>query len=241
MKCPRVYHPELLSEQTTVTLTPFASHHLIKVLRIKIGAPLILFSGHGGEFKASAAAYTNKCLQVHVHQHQPGCQASRLKIHLGQGLSRSEKMDYSIQKAVELGVSSLTPLFTEYCIVKLPKARQEKKLAHWRATVISACEQSGRTDVPTLHAPVTFLEWIKHAHTGARLIADPRATKTIQHHTRDLTANLLLGPEGGFSPEEYALAEQSAFKPLSLGPRVLRTETATVAALSTLQSHWGDS
>jgi 16S rRNA (uracil1498-N3)-methyltransferase len=174
--------------------------------------------------------------------HEAGTE-SPLKIHLVQGISRGERMDFVVQKATELGVKRITPVLTEYGVVKLDNARREKRRDHWASVAASACEQSGRTRLPLIDAPMTLKDWFgsKPADVDTELILKPGADASLAAiDTPTTKVCLLIGPEGGFSDSEYEDASITGFTAVSLGPRVLRTETAAVAALSVLQSRWGD-
>lgn len=236
----RIYHKGNLASGLTVMLDPNSSHHLLQVLRKKIGERFVLFNGDGGEFDAVLTSANKKtaCVEIGTwHERQVD---SPLSIHLGQGISRGERMDYAIQKSVELGVTEITPLFTAFCQVQLSDNRIEKRVAHWQAIAISAAEQSGRCVVPVVHSPILFDEWASLA-ADIKLICCPRHDNafsgSIQHQQ---SVALAIGAEGGFSDHEVQWAVQAGFHSLLLGPRILRTETAAVVALSVLQSKWGD-
>jgi len=161
-------------------------------------------------------------------------------VHLGQGISRGERMDYVVQKSVELGVDKITPLYTERCGVKISKERLAKKIAHWQAVAISACEQSGRCVVPQIMQPQTLSEWLS-MQSGIAFVCDPKSNQRIPHNTEQPTSlSLLIGPEGGLTDDEIKSAYNAGLQSLSLGPRVLRTETAAVVSLSLVQHLWGD-
>ncbi|EKD77804.1 MAG: hypothetical protein ACD_42C00171G0004 [uncultured bacterium] len=219
-----------------------ASHHLLQVLRKKVGERFIIFNGQGGEFDATLISSNKKTACVAIGEFHERNTESPLKIHLGQGISRGERMDYAIQKSVELGVAEITPLFTEFCQVQLSENRIEKRVAHWQAIAISAAEQSGRCVVPVVHTPISFLEWIQKNNSTLKLICCPRQTETLTSENNSTPKNIaiVIGAEGGFSDREIALALQEKFSTFSLGPRILRTETATVVALTLLQEKWGD-
>jgi 16S rRNA (uracil1498-N3)-methyltransferase len=167
---------------------------------------------------------------------------SPLTVFLGQGLSRGDRMDYTLQKAVELGVKTILPLLTQRSVTDLQDARVAKRLQHWQKIIIGACEQSGRNQVPRILQPIALTNWLKNDHPrGLKLVLDPRADQRLQRITpssQELT--LLIGPEGGFTPDELQLAQTKGFLPAQLGPRILRTETAAVAALTAVQVLWGD-
>ncbi|PHQ79443.1 MAG: 16S rRNA (uracil(1498)-N(3))-methyltransferase [Coxiella sp. (in: Bacteria)] len=234
----RIFQETPLGIGEDVCLDRFASQHLLTVLRLRKGEQFVTFNGQGGEYHVELVDEQKKCAVVHVVSHDPIDRESPLAVHLGQGLSRGERMDYAIQKSVELGVAAITPLITERCNVKLSAERLQKRLDHWRKVIISACEQSGRTRIPTIHPPQRMNDWIDHCE-GLRFICD--FNESAQADTTKATkASLLIGPEGGLTDDEMSYAHQNEFLSLSLGPRVLRTETATVAALTKLQMRYGD-
>lgn len=236
----RIFHTGELSSGLTVMLDHNASHHLLHVLRKKAGERFVIFNGNGGEFEAVLISANKKTACVEIGEWHEKKTESELSIHLGQAMSRGERMDYAIQKSVELGVSEITPLLSEFCQVQLSENRIDKRVAHWQAIAVSAAEQSGRCAVPIVHSPITFDEWIKQER-AVKLICCPRQEKSA---FVDVLANkdlsVTIGAEGGFSDKEINDALQANFAPFSLGPRVLRTETATVVALTVLQMRFGD-
>lgn len=240
MQNPRIYTPQPLTAGATVTLCESAANHVARVLRMKTGDPLILFNGKGGAFQGHLEAVAKKQVTVQVDQALETAVESPLTLALGQALSRGERMDYAIQKATELGVAEITPLFTERCEVKLNAERQDKRTRHWQQVAISACEQCGRNRVPTVHAPVSLEQWLASRTTTLNLVLHHRTEKNLQGYPRPDSVSVLIGPEGGLTAEEIALAEEHNFKALALGPRVLRTETAPVVAASVLHYLWGD-
>jgi 16S rRNA (uracil1498-N3)-methyltransferase len=218
-----------------------AFSHAVRVLRLGVGDALTLFNGQGGEYTGALIEASRKQAIAEVHSFNNHEVESPLDISLGQCISRGEKMDYTIQKAVELGVTAITPLFSERCGVRLDGERMERKIEHWQAIVIGACEQCGRNRVPVVHPPQALADWLSTCPAELRLVLSPTATKTL----RDLTMPtaplaLLLGPEGGLTDAEINAAIKSGFSGIRLGPRVLRTETAAVATLSAIQTLWGD-
>ena len=220
-----------------------ASHHLSRVLRATVGEVLTVFNGEGGEYEAVITQITKKNVQVDIKQFSARDVESPLQIHLAQGIARGEKMDFIVQKAVELGVTHIIPLITERCNVRLDSEREEKRLQHWQSVVISACEQSGRNRVPQISAPQTLSSWLTQVQSDYRFVLTPHVqTKLIKEKSRSSHPSmmLLIGPEGGLSEQEIALAMKHQFIPLSLGPRILRTETAGIAAISVLQYAFGD-
>lgn len=241
MRSPRIYHPAPLPSGSSVQLHDTAANHVARVLRLPPGAPLILFNGQGGEFAAVIEAIDKRrvLVRVGVH-HQRDCEPP-LDVWLAQGISRGERMDYTVQKAVELGVKRIIPLFTERCGVQLGGERLDKRVQHWQAVVISACEQSGRNHVPEIAAPRTLPAWLAEPATGPALVLDPEADTTLGAlPAPNGPVRLLIGPEGGLTDHEIAFAKQAGYTGLRLGPRILRTETAAVAALAALLARWGD-
>jgi len=242
MRRVRLYHSEILTDDQDVLLNPEASHHLLKVLRKKPGDIFWVFDGAGAEFEAEiVGAEKKQALIKIIKKHQPVVE-SPVSIHLGQAISRGDRMDYAIQKAVELGVAEITPLFTDFCQVKLSKEKFDKKISHWQSIAISAAEQSGRCVVPKIHAPEKFNDWIVNNIAEVKYICCPRISceALSQHGKKPQTISVAIGPEGGFSDIEVGFALPKDFQSLTLGPRVLRTETASVVALTLLQSRFGD-
>jgi 16S rRNA (uracil1498-N3)-methyltransferase len=236
----RIYHTGDLSSGLTVMLDTSASHHLLQVLRKKAGERFIMFNGNGGEFDVTLVSANKKTACVEIGEWHQRAVESELSIHLGQAISRGERMDYAIQKAVELGVSAITPLLTEYCQVQLSENRVDKRVAHWQMIAISAAEQSGRCVVPVVHSPMSMDQWILQK-AALKIICCPRQEKNnFIEVMQSKNMMLAIGAEGGFSDHEVRAALQENFVSLSLGPRILRTETATVVALTILQSQWGD-
>ena len=214
------------------------AHHISRVLRLATGAAVQLFDGSGQEYRGELVEVGKKQVIVELREQLPGMAESGLRVHLGQGLSRGERMDWAIQKATELGVAELTPIVSERCEVRLKDERADKRLAHWRQIAISACEQCGRSVVPIIHAPVALQDWLT-LDADLKLVLHPLADPIASHQRPDSLA-FLIGPEGGLSDSEIDQARSAEFLPARLGPRVLRTETAPVVALSVAQQLWGD-
>lgn len=240
MRITRIYQPINLIENQIITLDNHASHHLLNVLRLKSGTTLIIFNGQGGEYQAELINIEKKQAKIKIKNFSAIERESSLHIHLAQGISRGEKMDYIIQKAVELGVTEITPLFTEYGNVHLNEERLKKRVAHWQAIIISACEQCGRNHLPKINLPQRLFNWLPNCHDEFKLILDPQANKKISEYNKQNSVTLLIGPEGGLSDHEIAEAKRNNFLSLKLGPRILRTETAGLAAVAALQALWGD-
>jgi len=241
MRIPRIYHPETLSINNTITLTNTASNHLAKVLRLTQAHPLIVFNGDGFDYHAEIASI-GKLVTVNIIQSEKNNVESPIKIHLGQVISRGDKMDFTIQKAVELGVTEITPLTSERCNVKLDKSRQDKKIQHWQSIIESACEQSGRSIVPTCNEITRLTTWIDKVDADVKIILEPTGAITLnQLPSQDIkTIAVLIGSEGGFSELEIELAIKQKFHPIVLGQRILRTETAGLSLLGVLQYLYGD-
>ena len=215
------------------------AHYLSRVLRLTVGAAVQLFDGSGHEYIGELTSVTKKAVQVELRESLAGLPESSLHIHLGQGLSRGERMDWAIQKATELGVAEITPLFTERCEVRLNDERMQKRLEHWQQIAISACEQCGRSKVPVIHVPQSVKDWQATVQADLKLVLHPVA-QPLTEHAAPNTLAFLIGPEGGLTDAEVAHAAEQGFLPARLGPRVLRTETAPIVALSVAQQLWGD-
>ncbi|OLS61119.1 16S rRNA (uracil(1498)-N(3))-methyltransferase [Pseudomonas putida] len=215
------------------------AHYIGRVLRMNAGDAVQLFDGSGQEYLGQLLEVGKKTVRVSLAEALPGQAESPLHIHLGQGLSRGERMDWAIQKATELGVNVITPIVSERCEVRLKDERADKRLAHWRQVAISACEQCGRSSVPQINPPVTLAEWLAASNEDLKLVLHPVAEPLVSHE-RPASLAFLIGPEGGLSDAEVEQAKASGFHSARLGPRVLRTETAPVVALAVAQQLWGD-
>jgi 16S rRNA (uracil1498-N3)-methyltransferase len=241
MRIPRIYQNLKLQSGQTVKLSDDAANHLIRVLRLPLHAELIIFDGAGHEYKAVIHTIEKKSVSIVIGDEIIKTTESFLALHLGQGISRGEKMDYTIQKAVELGVEEITPLLTERCGVQLSGERWEKRLQHWQNVAIAACEQCGRNMLPKINAPQLLMNWLSKTSADLKLVLHPHVDQQLSSSKQNPgSVCLLIGPEGGFSDSEIRLANQQGFVNLQIGPRVLRTETAAVAVLAILQSHFGD-
>lgn len=242
MRIPRLYLSAPLATGATLRLDDNAFNHAVRVLRLKPGASLMLFNGAGGAFAATLLEVGKRAAWVQIKEALPGEVESPLQVTLAQGVSRGEKMDYTLQKAVELGVAAIQPLFTERGGVDLTGERRTRKVEHWRSVVIGACEQCGRNRLPEVREALSLMQWLEQPlGTGLCLLLDPLAKqglRGLEPPTGPVV--LLIGPEGGLSPAEINQAQAAGFTGIRLGPRVLRTETAGVAALAALQALWGD-
>jgi len=244
MRISRIYVPSTLDADNSITLSKESSHYLSNVLRLQGGSPLIVFNGKGGEYNAEISEIKKRDVTINVKEYADVDNESPLSIHLLQGVSRGEKMDYTIQKATELGVKTITPVITERSIIKMSAERWLKKIEHWRGVAISACEQCGRNILPEINEPIEFrsiINAVSSDENDALIILHPGGTSlkiVISKAPRRVT--VLIGAEGGFSETELANAISSGFVPVAIGPRILRTETAGAAIISALQSNWGD-
>ena len=241
MRIPRVYHPFPLGIGTETELSPAAAQHVGKVLRLREGAALILFDGQGNACEANVVSVDKRGVRVNMHAPLIEHTESPLHTHLGLGISKGERMDYAIQKAVEAGVSEITPLLTEHTVVRLDAKRRASRQQHWQGVIISACEQCGRNRLPELHDVTTLADWVVLQQAAHKLVFDAdgnSSLRDINPPPREVT--ILIGPEGGLGQEEIRLATQERFKHVRLGPRTLRTETAAVAIIASLQTLWGD-
>jgi len=238
----RIFQKTNLEVGQTIELDDKNFGHAIRVLRLKEGDPLTIFNGEGGEFLAKISQITKKTAFAQLTELLKINIESPLNIWLDQGISRGDKMDLTIQKATELGVKKIIPMFTERCGVKLTGERLDKKLSHWQSVAISAAEQSGRTKIPEVVTAIDFRNFIENEKTLQKYILNPKSsttTKSLKIDQKDPIV-LAIGPEGGFSNQEIQIAEMHNFFSLSLGPRVLRTETAGIAAILALQTIFGD-
>ncbi len=240
MRQPRFYDPQPLSENQSIQLSDDATQH-IRVLRLKTSSKITLFNGDGGEFHAILTDVQKRSCTVLIGRFHKTNNESPLHLHLGQVISRGDRMEFVIQKAVELGINDITPLISERCGVKINVERMAKKQQQWQKIAIAACEQSGRNIVPTIHATQALINWCEKSTNAVKITLHPRAQYTI--NTLPDTLNniaLLIGPEGGLSDQEIALTETLNFTEIQLGPRILRTETAALTAITALQCRFGD-
>ncbi|MGO2318755.1 MAG: 16S rRNA (uracil(1498)-N(3))-methyltransferase [Vibrio toranzoniae] len=241
MRVPRIHHPERIHQLGSLALGEDAAGHVGRVLRMKEGQEVLLFDGSGAEFPATIIEVSKKNVTVHVAERIERSSESPLDLHLGQVISRGDKMEFTIQKSVELGVNTITPLISERCGVKLDTKRFEKKLAQWQKIAIAACEQSGRNTVPVIRPIMQLEAWCSETSEALKLNLHPRAKYSINTLPEPVSkVRLLIGPEGGLSAEEIGMTEQYKFEETLLGPRVLRTETAALTAITALQVRFGD-
>jgi 16S rRNA (uracil1498-N3)-methyltransferase len=246
MRLMRCFVPPPLQEHTRRLLPRPAALHVARVLRLRPPAALTLFDGRGGEFEAEIVSVEHDQVQVALGSHQAIERESPLRISLLQSLTRGERMDFIVQKATELGVAELLPIATEHSVVRLAQPAATRRREHWLQIAISACEQSGRNRIPAVHEVADFSHATGHVGEGARWILIPQAEQSLAEAVRRAAAGassaitLLIGPEGGFSEAELDLARRMDFQPCHVGPRILRAETAPIAALTIVQALMGD-
>jgi len=240
MRITRFYCPELTIEDELFSLPDAAHRHAVQVLRLKQGDSLQLFNGSGLEVDAELEVVTKRESSVRLGKQIVVENESPLNITLLQGISRGERMDYALQKAVELGVNKIIPVATERCNVQLSGGRSDKRLAHWQGVIVSACEQSGRSIVPELTKIMSLEDAFAENKVACQLVLDPLAEQGFTTVEKQDDIALLIGPEGGLSEQEIIQAKHADFQAVRFGPRILRTETATVAALAVVQTMWGD-
>jgi 16S rRNA (uracil1498-N3)-methyltransferase len=243
MRTIRIHVDMPLASGVEITLPAQAGEHVARVLRMEAGAPVVLFSGHDGmEFDATLASVGKREVIAQVGAGRALDNESPLSLTLAQGVARGEKMDLIVQKATELGIARIVPIVTERSEVKLDAARAEKRLQHWRAVAASACEQSGRARLPQVDAAMPLAAWLASLGDGGamRLALLPEGTKRPSELAHVDAAILAIGPEGGFGERDRSALAANGFTGLKLGPRILRTETAGLAAIAALQALYGD-
>ncbi|MBR9857667.1 MAG: 16S rRNA (uracil(1498)-N(3))-methyltransferase [Gammaproteobacteria bacterium] len=241
MRIPRIHEPAALSCGVELALSEDGANHVGRVLRMQPGQQLVLFNGQGGQYQAEILQADKKSVRVRVGDFETADCESPLHFHLGQVISRGDKMEFTIQKSVELGVNVITPLFSSRCGVKLNGERLEKKLQQWQNIAIAACEQCGRNRIPEIRPAMTLEQWLAQDTTDLKLNLHPRADYSVGTlPAPDAGVRLLVGPEGGLSDDEIIQARTRGFVDILLGPRVLRTETAALTAITALQCRFGD-
>ena len=224
-----------------LVLPDTTARHINQVLRLKRNEEIVLFNGEGGEYLATLIAVKRDHVSAFIEEHLAVERESNLDIRLALGVSRGERMDFAIQKSVELGAFALFPLKTDRSVVKLDGARLDRRQQHWQSIANNACEQSGRNALVLVHPIQSIHDWLSSQTTGLRLTLSPfagRSLREVTHHQEPIT--LLIGPEGGLSESEVAASQAHGFEPVQLGRRIMRTETAGVAAIAALQTLWGD-
>lgn len=234
-RAPRLYVDTPLRSAATIDLPEGAAHHVARVLRLRDGDTVTLFDGHGGEYPARLSVPSRGRVQAHTGELDPVERESPLQVTLAQAVSSSDKMDFTVQKAVELGVAAIQPLLSAKSVVRLSAEREAKKLAHWRRIVAAACEQCGRNRLPEVREPVALDRYRAPAGAASKILLSPSGGGRLADCSEGPVV-LAVGPEAGFSAEEERLLQRDGFVPVRLGPRVLRTETAALAALAALSA-----
>ncbi len=241
MRISRIYTEQLLSQDQELALEQAASHHLIQVLRLHPGAELELFNGDGRNYRGRVEIAAKKHITVQILSSSDPEPKSILDIHLCISISKGERMDFAIQKSIEMGVTEITPVFSQHGVVNLKGERLQKRQRHWHQVMISACEQSGRCRLPTIHNAIAIEGLLENPAEGLSLVLNHRADTSLTEFTpTDGKITILVGPEGGLNEAEILAAQNNGFHGVRLGPRVLRTETAPLAAIAAMQALWGD-
>ena len=243
MRLSRVYLDSPLALNAVISLPKEIAHYLSNVLRLSVGDQLLVFNSQQGEFRARLISVAKRKVDIELLEKNRGvhdlARRASLSIHLILGLSRGDRMDFAVQKSTELGVNEITPTYTEYGEVRLKPERVTKKLQHWQKIAISACEQSGRVDVPVINKPISLMK-LSLGECVNKWMLEPSGSDALPQSIAENNIALLVGPEGGFSENEIAWAQCNDFQILALGSRILRTETAPVAAIAILQHKYGD-
>lgn len=242
MRIPRFYCPCPLALEQTLHLPEEVFRHAIQVLRLQIGESLLLFNGEGGEYLAELTAINKRSATVLIQKFDPSDGESPLALTLVQALIKPDKMDFALQKAVELGISAFQPLITQRSVVRTDKEKIDKKLQHWQAVVVSACEQSGRTKLPKIYAPQTLNQYLSQLDDSTTyLLLAPGSRQDLSQVTvKTNHLAVLIGPEGGFTTEEVEACLAAKMQGIALGKRILRAETASTSVLAILQLLHGD-
>lgn len=235
----RLFVEQPLHAEREITLSGDEAHYLAHVLRLGAGAEISVFNGEGGEYPARLCQVAKKTVTLALGNHCATERESPLQLTLVQGIAKSEHMDYLLQKSVELGVQRIVPVLTRYT-QHFDLKRGDKRWLHWRKILIAACMQCGRNRLPDLAPAVSLAEWLARKASGPCAMLAPDADQHLRALPVTRTLTLLVGPEGGFHPDELSAAQQAGYHAVGLGPRILRTETAAVAAIAVAQAQWGD-
>jgi 16S rRNA (uracil1498-N3)-methyltransferase len=242
-RLPRVFCPGNISPGALLSLPDQAAHHLARVLRLGPGDAVRVFNGDGAEWDAQIVSSHKADVSVRVSERHERDVEAPLRVLLAQGISSRERMELTLQKAVELGVAEIQPLETRRSVVRLREERASRRVEHWQNLVIAACEQCGRNRVPVVHPIEPLADWfgaIGRPGSERRIMLSPGVAQRLRDLPQPEQITLLIGPEGGLAPEEQELALACGFQPVRLGPRILRTETAAMAALAAMHALWGD-
>lgn len=240
MRTQRVHTYQVLEPGQELVLDEGPAHYLSRVLRVAVGQAVVLFNGDGHEYAAEVRQVGRGEVALLVNSRLPGLAEPELEITVVQALSRGERMDLTLQKCTELGVTAFQPLISARSEVRLTGDKLERRLGHWQGVVISACEQCGRTHVPPVRSPLSIDAWLEQGISGSRLVLDPEAPRALARAAFADRMEVAVGPEGGFAADELELMEARGVQRVNLGPRILRTETAAPAAVAILQCLRGD-
>ena len=240
MRIPRFYTTTPLVIGTTIDSPTEVHRHAIQVLRLKVGESLILFDGKEGEYLCQIQTVEKRKSRILVQSFNDICRESSLDITLVQSLIKPEKMDFCIQKSVELGVTVIQPIIADRTVVRIKANQLDKKMQRWENIIIAACEQSGRTSIPVIHPPLPLISWLEKSVTSQRFMMLPNAEKSLSDVPLQESIELLVGSEGGFTDDEEALCLSHNIQTIHFGSRILRAETAAIAGLSLLQAYSGN-
>jgi 16S rRNA (uracil1498-N3)-methyltransferase len=240
MRIPRVYLSDISPDTNEVTISGQTGTHLIKVLRVKNGHPVTLFDGRGTEYQAVITEVKRHHITLQINSFKRVSRESPLSITLVQGISRGERMDWVLQKATELGVCHIMPIYTNRSMVSLDEKRLSSRMSHWQGVITHACEQCGRNTLPELYLPTSLPGILDKLSPSHCYYLEPDCDRHLNQIGKPEKLCLIIGPEGGFDKEERVLMGQHGITPLNMGPRILRTETAAIAALAAIGALWGD-
>lgn len=240
MRVPRIFVEADLGAGLNVSLDEQATRHLVTVLRRAAGDPVILFNGNGRDYPATIRTLSRRSVLIEINEEAPAMAESPLQVHLGIGMSRSQKLDLVLQKATELGASRITPLICERSVLRLDPEKTIKRMQHWNGVLRSSCEQCGRARIPKLDPPTAITDWTRQLEVDLKLYLDPEGGTLPETPASPASLALLNGPEGGITDQEHRTALENGFIGVQAGPRVLRTETAPIVGLTIAQYRWGD-
>ena len=241
MRTIRIFYNDDIAVGNNVVLPKQTTNHLIQVLRLNINSEIVLFNGDGRNHIANIVKNNKNATEVEILSSDKNLNESPIRIHLALALTKNDKMDLAIQKAVELGVTEISPLIMKHSVVKLDDKKKEKRHTRWLEIIYSACEQSGRSIVPILNPITQWDSWSETSNSEIKIVCDPHGSKTLKSFTTiPKSVLLIIGPEGGFSTEEIVDFRNHQYNNIQFGKRILRAETAAIAMISAVQTYWGD-